>query len=362
VLTYKRKLKLSKAHEMRISSWIGACRVVYNIALEIRIVTYKNKGETISKFDLINQLPLIKNTEWIKDVPAGTLQNAVERMDISYQNFFRTFKNGGGFPKFAKKNKYNSIIIKDIKVENNTVKIPKIGVIKTFKEREIKGIPKRATIIKEPTGYFICIQCDGVEKPVYNSDKNQVGGIDMGISHFCIDSDGGFVANEKHFYKYERKLRIENRSLARKKKFGKNWEKQTKKLGMLHHKIANVRKDFLHKKSTDYARKYSTLFLENLKINNMVRNKNLSKHILDCGWGMFRVMLEYKTNVIRINPKHTSQKCNQCGHVCKENRASQSVFKCISCGHENNADINATLNLKSEGIAIIRQREALACA
>ncbi|MEK6882700.1 MAG: transposase [Nanoarchaeota archaeon] len=364
MLTYKRKLKLSKSDEIRISSWIGACRVVYNMGLEIKIATYKTKEQSISKYTLMKQLTEIKDIDWIKDVPAQTLQETMDRLDRSYQTFFRTFKKGGGFPKFAKKDEYNSIVIKDIKVnnENNTVKLTNLGIISTFKDREIKGVPKRATIIKEPTGYFICIQCDGVEKPVYNSDKNQVGGIDMGISHFCIDSDGGFVANEKHFSKHERKLRIENRSLARKKKFGKNWKKQAKKLGMLHHKIANVRKDFIHKKSTDYARKYNTIFLEDLKINNMVRNKNLSKQILDCGWGMFRTMLEYKANVVRINPKNTSQKCNCCGRVDLKNRLSQSVFKCINCGYKNNADVNSALNLRSEGIAIIRKREALACA
>ncbi|MEK6881747.1 MAG: transposase, partial [Nanoarchaeota archaeon] len=303
-----------------------------------------------------------KDVEWIKDVPSQTLQESVERLDRSYQNFFRTCKKGGGFPKFAKKHKYKSLVIKEIKVDGNNVIIPKIGKLKTFKDREIKGTPKRVIIIKESTGYFICVQCEGVEKPIYNSDKNQVGGIDMGIFHFCVDSDGGFVANEKHFFKHESKLRIENRSLSRKKKFGKNWRKQVKKLGRIHHNIANVRKDFIHKQTTHYARKYHTIFLEDLKINNMAKNTNLSKHILDCGWGMFRTMLEYKSNVIRINPKYTSQKCNICSHIDSKNRLSQSIFSCINCGHSENADLNASKNIRGEGIAIVRKREALACA
>ncbi len=360
--TYKRKLKLSKTQENRISSWIGACRVVYNMCLEIRIATYSAKEESVHKFELMKQLTEIKDVEWIKDVPSQTLQEAVERLDRSYQNFFRTFKKGGGFPKFAKKSRYNSIIIKQIEVFGNTVKIPKIGVLKTFKDREIKGVPKRATIVKEPTGYFICIQCEGAEKPVYNSNENQVGGIDMGISHFCVDSDGGFVANEKHFLKYERQLRIENRSLSRKKKYSNNWKKQAKKLSRIHHNIANVRRDFIQKQTTHYARKYHTIFLEDLKINNMAKNTNLSKHILDCGWGMFRDILSYKANVVRVNPKYTSQKCSECGHVSKDNRESQSVFICKVCNHSENADLNASKNIKGEGIAIVRQREALACA
>lgn len=357
IRTYKRKLKLSKAQESRISSWISTCRMVYNMGLEIKIAAWKNKQESIHKYALMKQLTDLKDIDWVKDVPCQTLQQAIERLDASYKTFFR----GGGFPKFAKKNRYNSIVIKYLNVGGNTVTIPKIGTVKTFKDREIKGAIKRATIIKEATGYFICIQCEA-EAQIYNSDKNQVGGIDMGISHFCVDSDGGFVTNERHFSKYERQLRVESRSLSRKKKFGKNWKKQVKRIASVHLKIGNVRKDFLHKQSTNYARKYHTIILEDLKVANMIKNKDLSRHILDCGWTSFRTMLEYKSNVVVINPKHTSQKCNSCGSVDANNRISQSEFICQSCGHIDNADFNAAKNIRGEGIAIIRQREALACA
>jgi putative transposase len=152
-------------------------------------------------------------------------------------------------------------------------------------------------------------------------------------------------------------------------------------LALLHHKIANVRKDFLHKESTKLAKKFNTIYVEDLKIVNMSKRakpkqdengkflpnhqsqKNgLNKAILDCGWGMFRDMLEYKTKVIRINPKYTSQTCNVCGCVDATNRISQSEFKCKECGHISNADLNAAKNILSKGIALNRQREALACA
>jgi putative transposase len=292
---------------------------------------------------------------WIKDVPSESLQASIERLERSYQNFFRTFKKGSGFPKFASKHRYNSILFKRVKVlEDNFVQLPKIGKVKMFKDSEIKGTPKTATIIKEPTGFFICITCKDVEKNISNPDESQAIGLDMGVAHFCIDSNGNFYVNPRHFLKYERKLRIENRALARKVKGSNRWKKQKKKLARLHHTIANVRKDYLHKLSTELAIKYHTVFIEDLKISNMARNKNLSKHILDCGWGMFKVMLEYKTNVVKINPKYTSQECHECKTVDSKSRLSQSEFICKSCGHVDNADINAAKNIMSKGIALIR--------
>jgi putative transposase len=373
MLTYKRKLKLSNIQEDRLSSWIGTCRFVYNMGMQIKREAWKNKQINISSYDLMKQLTEIKDYDWIADVPSQSLQNSIERLDRSYKNFFRTFKTGGSFPKFKSKRNYNSILFKqgdlDRKhplielISKNTIKLPKIGKINFFKDKSpIIGKIKTVTIIKEPTGFLICIVCDEVSKNISNPNESQVVGIDMGVANFCVDSNGNLIENPRHFKKYEAKLRIENRSLSRKKKFSNRWKKQAKKLGLLHHKIANVRKDFLHKESTIMAKKYHTVYLEDLNIKNMSKNKNLSKHILDCGWGMFRIMLEYKTNVIRVNPKYTSQTCNECGTKDAKNRLTQSEFVCKNCGHVSHADANAAKNILSKGIALNRKRDSLECA
>lgn len=184
----------------------------------------------------------------------------------------------------------------------------------------------------------------------------------MGLSHLYIDSNGKFIENPKHFKKYEIQLRIENRSLSRKKKGSNSWKKQAKRLSRLHNTISNVRKDYLHKESTKIAKQNSIVYLEDLNVSAMSKNKNLSKHILDCGWSAFRTMLEYKTNVIAINPKFTSQTCNECSTIDSKSRLSQSEFVCTKCGHISNADVNAAKNILGKGIALTRQREALACA
>jgi len=363
MLTYKRKLILTKAQQSRIDSWIGACRVVYNLGLEVRIAAWKNKQESVHKYELMKQITELRSTvDWINDVPADSLNLAMERLDSSYKKFF----TGGGFPKWANKKGYKSISFKQdlrcksVKIDGNKVSLPKIGVLKIVKDSEILGEIKRTIIVKELTGYFICITTDAI-KSIHSQNESQILGIDMGVAVFVTDSNGGQIQNPKHFKKYEAKLRIENRSLARKKKGSNSWKRQAKKLALLHHKIGNVRKDFLHKQSTIIAKANHTVILEDLNIKGMVKS-NLAKSISDAGWGTFRTMLEYKTNVVAINPKFTSQTCNDCGAKDAKSRVSQSKFVCTSCGVESNADENAAKNILGKGIALIRQREAKACA
>lgn len=365
IRTYKRKLILNKKQSQRINSWIGACRVVYNLGLEIQLCSYRTTGKNISRFELMRQCTqLRKEYDWIKDVPADSLSDSIKRLDKGYDNFFRTRKSGGRIPKFASKRTFSSFTMKQsrglIKVSNNKIIVNKMGELKMFKDSPIIGNILNATIKIQPTGYFIYIQCKTVDKK-FNSE-NQTIGLDMGICHFYVDSNGNFNTNPRHFKKYEAKLRIKNRALARKNKGSNSWKKSAKSLSLLHHKISNCRRDFLHKESTKIAKLNHTVYIEDLNIKGMGRNPNLSKHILDAGWGMFRTMLGYKTRVVRVNPKYTSQTCCECGCVDSKSRISQSEFACTSCGHFLNADINAAKNILSRGTALDRKRESIGCA
>ncbi len=353
IRTYKRKLILTKSQEQRVISWLGVCRLVYNMGLEIKSAAYKCNKTNVHKYELQKQITDIRaEYEWINDVPYQVLADTTDRLDKAFKSFFRTHKKGGGYPKFASKKTFSSIRFKFGKITDGRIYVPKLGIVKTFKDEPIIGDFKNIYITKEPTGFFICLQCENV--PSRFESENQAIGLDMGLSHFCIDSNGNFIANPKHFKKYERRLRIENRSLARKKKGSNGWLKQVKRLSLLHHKIGNARKDFLHKESTKIAKANETVYMEDLNISGMSKNRNLAKHILDAGWGTFKTMLQYKTTVILVNPKHTSQTCHECGTVDSVSRVSQSEYKCTSCGHEANADVNAALNIKSKGIALSR--------
>lgn len=219
IRTYKRKLKLNAAQMQRINSWIGACRVVYNLAMEVKQMAYKSAQKTVSKYDLLNQLPeLKKDIPWIADVPAQTLQAVVERLDRSYQNFFRSFKKGGGYPRFVSKKSFQSITFKAVSVKGDQVVLPKIGVLRLFKDAPVPGNPKTAQLVREATGYFLCIQCELTDIPVSKPSESQAIGIDMGIAQLATLSNQQNIFNPGHFQKYERTLRIANRSLARKRK------------------------------------------------------------------------------------------------------------------------------------------------
>ena len=175
----------------------------------------------------------------------------------------------------------------------------------------------------------------------------------MGITYFYVTSDGEFRDNPKHLFNYLKELRVENRKLSRMKRGGSNYKKQVKVLQRLHQKISRVRKDFLHKESRYLANNYSTVIREDLNIAKMVKVSKLAKHILDCSWGLFFELLEYKTNVVKVNPAYTSQKCSKCGHTCKENRKTQSLFECIKCNFTMNADAQACQNILQRGQSLM---------
>lgn len=338
IKTYTYKIKDNNDFIEKFNQWIGVCRFIYNCALEMKITAYKMQKVSISNYDLYKQITDCKKEfSWLSGVHSQTIQAILDRLDRTYKSFFR---RGFGFPKFASKKKWKSIPFKSIQFKDNNFILPKWGIIKVFKDRLPDGEIKTASLIKKADGYYLHVQ---VEVPYENTNENQVG-IDMGISYFVVTSEGLYVSNPKHFKSYERKLRIENRSLARKKKFSKQWYKQVKKLQLLHLKIQRMRLDFLHKVSTNLSKEYGIIFMEDLNVKGMSRS-NLAKQILDCSWTKFKDLLEYKANVILINPKYTSQTCSNCEHKDKRNRISQSEFVCQSCGSIFNADENASLNI-----------------
>lgn len=361
--TFKYKLKLTKEQSIRVDSWINVSRYIYNLALETKIEAYKQRKVNLSKYDLMKQLTQIRNVSWINDVSIGVLQNVIERMDFAYQSFFK----GSGFPKWAKKDKYNSISFKLVAQKENGFVLPKIGLVKVFKDRMPDGKLKTATIIKENNAYYLSVAFEGEVQNIYPTTEKQSVGLDVGVSYFLVDSNGCFVENPRHTKKYEKRLRVKQRSLSRKKLGSNSRQKCKQELGKLHLKIKNTRSDFTHKISHHYVKENSLIVAEKLNVKGMVKNHNLSKHIADVSWSDFFTKLDYKAKMygktfVQINPAYTSQKCNSCGHIAKENRISQSQFECVSCGNKDNADHNASKNILGEGIALIRQREALACA
>ena len=349
IKTYTYKIKPKKKIEQKFNHWVGICRYVYNTAKELKETYYQN-GISLSSFDIQKQLTDAKKEHtFLKDVHSQTLQAVVERMDNSFKRFFK----GAGYPKWASKKKWKSIPFKSIKTTHNAFKLPSFGIVKVFNFKEPKGVLKTATIIREVDGLYLKVVVDEYSTKVTDRDSQSVVALDMGIKFFYVTSDGEFISNPKHLSFKLSELRVQQRKLSRMKKGGSNWKKQIKLIQMLHLKVKRSRLDFLQKQSTIIANDYANVIVEDLNIKGMSKNNKLSKHILDCGWGTFSSLLEYKTNVIRVDPKYSSQECNECGHISKDNRKTQSLFKCVSCGYTENADYQATLNLFQRGQALM---------
>lgn len=357
---YKYRIFPDENQKEQLQRYFGVVRLVYNLAFEAKTNAYASRGKSLSKYDLIKQLPeLRKGFDYIKDCPSQSLQQSIINLDSAYKGFF---KNKNGFPKFKNRYSKQSMVFPqgfEISFKDNRIKLPKLGWINVDFHREFKGIPKKVTLSKTTTGkYFISVLVDTQKempkkKPI--TTETSVG-VDFGIKDLAITSDGVVYENKNFFKNQQKRLRIEQRSLARKKKGSKNREKQKLKVALLQEKIRNQRTDYLHKISTELVNSYDTIALEDLSVSNMIKNRNLAKAISDMGWRQLRTMLEYKAewygkNVVTIGRFVPSSKiCSNCGNHKKDLKLSDRQYECIKCGFSEDRDINAAYNIKNFGV------------
>lgn len=347
---FKYRLYPTEPQKELIAKHIGSSRFVYNLALETKIAAYIGSKHNYSAFDLTKQLPeLKKELPWLKEVNAQSLQQAIHNMDTAFKKFFK----GAGFPKFKKKsNKGSFSIPQNVIVENDLLIIPKFKEgIKMSLHRPTKGTIKSATISVTPTGkYFVSILCDtNTETPTKAPiTESTTIGVDLGIKDFAITSDGEVFENPKFLRKAQSKLKYLQR------KYSKHKGKRTKqRLALLHEKVVNKRKDFLHKVSTKLIRENQTICLEDLAVKNMVKNYNLAQAISDASWSAFVSMLEYKAdwygkNILRIGQFAPSSKtCSNCGAINKGLQLKDREWTCDNCSTVLDRDVNAACNIKS---------------
>lgn len=353
----KYELKPTKSQVQKLNQIFGNCRFVYNWALDKKIKAYQEEDIKLSCFDLMKELTQIKKEkdfEWLNLSGSQQLQQSISNLDKAFSNFFRAKK---GFPKFKSKHSKQSFRIpQSVKINFDEYKlfIPKVGWVKFFKDKHIEGTIKFATVSKSTTGrYFVSITFESTQP---RKTGNGAVGVDLGIKHLAITSDGEIFENQKYLKQNFKKLRVEQRSLQRKFKKGakeqsKNYQKQRLKVAKLHEKIANQRKDLLHKVTTSLATQYETVCIEDLNVAGMIKNRKLALAISDCGWGMFRQFLEYKVKDLRVIGRFepSSKLCNVCGDKNDNLKLSDRKWTC-SNGHELDRDENAAINIKKFGL------------
>lgn len=365
---YKYRIYPSDEQKIQLAKTFGCVRFVYNQILSKRIELYKNDGKSLSKTDCNNYCnrELKKEFEWLKEVDKFALTNSIYNLDTAYQNFFREIKNGNknqGFPKFKSKHNHycsyrTNFTNNNIKVdfENDRVQLPKLKWIYAKLHRNFEGKILFATVSRNPSGkYFVSfnVECQHDALP---ETKGRVG-IDLGIRKLAITSDGETFTNDKLTYKYEKKLAKLQRQFAKKQKKSNNWNKHRVKVARLHEKIANVRLNNLHHISNGIIKENQFVFSEDLNVKGMVKNKNLSKSIHDCGWRELARQLTYKAQwndkvyhkVNRYFP--SSQLCSDCGY---KNEGTKDLgvrfWTCPKCSAEHDRDVNAAINILKKGL------------
>jgi len=351
--SFKYRIELSKTSEKRCLFWLDCCRILYNLALEQRVMVYKQSKKSLSYYDQQNQLPEFKK-EFLefKLVFSQTLTDVLIRLDRNYKGFFSRCKQGkGGFPRFKSKDRYNSFTLTQYgwKLKDRYLWISGIGKMKLYLSRPIEGKIKTVTIKRTLTNkWFVIFSCDEVLAKIFPT-TDKVVGIDVGLTSFAVDSDGKVVDNPKFLKQALKELKVKQRILSRRKKGSKRRQQGRLQVAKIYEKVANQRKDFLHKTANYYINGYKRIVIEDLNIDKMVQNKRFSRSISDTSWGLFFNYLSYKAEsagreLIKVNPKNTSQVCSRCGELILK-KLSQRIHSCPNCGLILSRDENAAKNI-----------------
>lgn len=346
----KYRLYPTEEQAVLLNKHIGSCRFIYNLALETKQMAWASNKVNLSCFDLIKQIPeLKKECEWLKEVNSLSLQASIRNLDTAFTNFF---KGQAEFPKFKSKHKSKQSfrILQNVHILDGAIKIPKFKKpIKAVIHRTFEGKVKSGTVSRTPTGkYFISVLVETTDTaaPKPKVTEQTTIGVDLGIKDFAVFSNGEKVENPKHLKKSLSRLKFLQR------KYSKHKGQRTKKqLVLLHEKIANQRKDFLHKVTKKLIDDNQTIAIENLNVSGMVKNHQLAQAIQDASWGEFERQLKYKaewygSNILQIGRFEPSSRMSDCGTVNKELKLSDRVWTCKNCGKTYDRDIQAANNIK----------------
>jgi putative transposase len=392
--SYKFLLRPTGRQEAALSACLEDTRQLYNAALEERREAWRMGRHRVTFYSQDTQLKEIRgqDPERYGRWSFSCERAAVRRLDRAFQGFFRRCAAGEkpGYPRFKGRGWWDSIEwpaghgARWDSVPHPTVTrvyLMGVGHVRVHQHRPVKGRVKAITARREVGRWYVVVSCDDVPaEPL--EPAGAVVGIDMGVASFLTASDGTQAPHPHHLTAAAGRLTAAQRDLASKKRGSGRRKKAAAKVARLHAKVRRQRLDHAHKTARALVRDHDLIAHEKLQVTNMTRRSRprpdgdgghqpngtaakagLNKSILDAGWGIFLRVLAAKAEsagrqLIAVDPRHTSQRCAQCGHTAAGNRVTQEAFRCLACGHHAHADVNAAINILREGLALQEARHA----
>ena len=354
---FKYRFFPTSAQRLELAQTFGCTRYIYNWALALRTNSYYQDNVSLTYTDTSNALTKLKKDPekpWLKKVSSVPLQQGLRHLNTAFNNFFA---GRSKYPKFKKKNNRQSAHYAPnaFKWEDGKLTLAKMSQpLKIRWSRYFTGQPKSVTISKDPSNrYFVSFLVEE-ELEQWEPGKEKIG-IDLGVKDVVVCSNGFASGNPKNYQKYQARLKTLQRRLARKKKGSNNRYKAKLKVAKLHAKIADCRKDFLHKLSSKLVSESQAIYTETLAVKNMMANHKLAKAIADCGWGEFLRQLEYKCKwhgrqlgaIDRWFP--STKRCHPCGYILEKLPLSMREWTCPNCSNLNLRDYNSSLNILAVG-------------
>lgn len=340
---------------------MGCARYVWNWALAERTRAHRMEGRSVGYHDLSSQLTALKKTPeaaFLSEVSSVPLQQTLRHQQTAFTNFFA---KRARYPRFKSRRGRQSIeyTTSAFRWRDGRLHLAKMTAALDIRmSREVPaGSPSTVTVSRDTAGrWFVSMLFDDTvaELPVTGA----VVGIDLGLKHFAVTSDGDKIDHPRLLRSKEQRLARYQRAMARKQKGSANRDKARRKVAKAHAQVSDARRDFLHKTSTDIVRTYDVIVVEDLAVKNMVRNRSLAKSISDSGWGEFRQFLAYKAEwygkrfvvIDRFQP--TSKVCSDCGHLLAHLNLGTRSWTCPGCGTLHDRDINAAKNILAAGLAV----------
>ncbi len=376
---YQYKLRPTKKQVIELDRWLSMLCAQYNYLLADRFNWWEQNRSSVNACPLVCHLPelrdnpdyysqkktlpeLKKTHPWYSEIYSQVLQDVVKRVKLTFERFLKGDSNGkrSGKPRFKARNRYRTFTypqIKDSCLQGNLINLPMFGKVKVVLHRRIPvGFKiKTVSITKKADGLYVTLSLEDATVPEIKPDLNlkKITGIDVGLKDFLTTSEGETVEIPQHYRKAQKRLKVIQKRLSRRKKGSNRRLKTVKQLGLQHKKVADKRKDFHFKTANNLLKKYDLVAVENLNVKGFSRTR-LAKSVLDAGWSSFLSILTNKAEnagllVISVSAHNTSQDGSGCGEKVPK-KLHIRWHDCPSCGCSLDRDHNAAINIKNRAV------------